>query len=1168
VLNIYGEPGGKLTVTGGQYGAAIGGVRTGVTNSGIPGVINIYSGEIFAQGGTDSAGIGAGRNSDGNEININGGEITAISGNGGAGIGTGYATSGGASDKVGSYSAGIINITGGTVRAAAGKFKDGFGFDDFDINNTEYFFENCYEANGFGAGIGGGYGANGCTITIGGSADVTAIGSCGGAGIGAGRGTYKVSNYDETCTPYDITIEGNAKVVAASPDDTRNTLGGGAAIGGGRGFNDGGSIKILDNADVTAVASPYAAAIGGSWTVCDINIEKPTLIAKPGALEIAPTATVKAISDGFTNAIGYPVGSLIYYGTYPQSGVTDEATVAALNAKLKDSKWISYGYYSGTGTWNDGQMVPGDWMRYQDVVLDGVKYRAVTFDSYRPYVTGCTSSSNNQSSNGYSTGTTYWFKFEPIEWKVFDPDSGFIVCDSAIDSQAYNNYILSADGESWGNAGKSYRANDYANSSIRTWLNEDFKNTAFSAAQQENIKVTELDNSCPYDSNYDSGTTSDKIFLLSYSEAINSDYGFNSSASAEDTARQRTSSDYAKCQGIYKNSAGNSSWWLRSPVNNSHIACFVSDDGCADYYSIVNFTNYGVVPALKLKNLESDTEVVPIAVDIPEGITDERYIGSEITGVQAGEGYTLSGTVTATDAGSYTATAILEDGFVWSDGTYEDKEISWQINPRFIWHIDEVSLDKDSFDYDGGEKKPTIGFYKDTVLDKELVENVDYEITDITWKNNVNVNNPDETDQDKIPTAVIEVTGKGNYCQVQTHYLWFNIVKADPEVTAPEAVEGLKADGTEKELVTAGQTTGGTLEYSLNGEDYSENIPKAADEGTYTVYYRVTGNENYNDAAAQTVSAAIGENIHTITYIVDGEETAVSYNFGAPVEKPADPVKDGFNFTGWDKEIPDTMPAEDLTITAEFEAIPEPVEPTPTEPTPTEPTPTEPTPTEPTPTEPTPTEPTPTEPTPTEPTPTETEPVHEHSYKEEVTTEPTCTEDGIMTYTCECGESYTKAIPKTGHKPGEWTVVTPATTEAAGKEVRKCEVCGGTIAEREIAKLAPDTADAEIVGVNLEKINAFGIANAFGVNPEKLPAGSTVTWYVNGEKAGEGNGFQVDNPTEDYTIKAVVTNRDGKVIGETEEVTVKVNNGFFARLYYWLCRIIQKAIDAFKNIGK
>ena len=310
----------------------------------------------------------------------------------------------------------------------------------------------------------------------------------------------------------------------------------------------------------------------------------------------------------------YSVGDTLEYGTYPQSEVKDADTIAALSAKLSDDGWVSYGYYSGTGTSDDGNMAPSDYMKYQDVVLDGVKYRAVKFDSYRPYCTGYTSSSNQQSSNGYSTDTTYWFRFEPIEWKVLDPDSGLVVCASAIDSQAYNNYILSADGEYWGNAEKNYRANDYANSSIRAWLNNDFINTAFSSSQQENIKVTELDNSCPYDSNYDSETTSDKIFLLSYNEVTNSAYGFNSNASAEDTARVIASSDYAKCQGIYMNSAGNSNWLLRSPGSYSHVAFHVDYFGFAERYYGVYLTSGGVVPALKLQNLESDPTGVPVIV--------------------------------------------------------------------------------------------------------------------------------------------------------------------------------------------------------------------------------------------------------------------------------------------------------------------------------------------------------------------------------------------------------------------------------------------------------------------------------------------------------------------------------------------------------------------------
>ena len=40
----------------------------------------------------------------------------------------------------------------------------------------------------------------------------------------------------------------------------------------------------------------------------------------------------------------------------------------------------------------------------------------------------------------------------------------------------------------------------------------------------------------------------------------------------------------------------------------------------------------------------------------------------------------------------------------------------------------------------------------------------------------------------------------------------------------------------------------------------------------------------------------------------------------------------------------------------------------------------------------------------------------EHNYESEVTTEATCTEDGVITYTCtECGDIYTETITATGH---------------------------------------------------------------------------------------------------------------------------------------------------------
>ena len=117
------------------------------------------------------------------------------------------------------------------------------------------------------------------------------------------------------------------------------------------------------------------------------------------------------------------VGDTIQFGSYPQLHVADASLIAALNAAEKT--WASYEYYSGTGNAYDGQMQPGDWMRFADFFYNGEKYRAVTFDEYRPQRPGSSRNAGEtqQDENGYYTGNVYYFKYEPLTWKVLDPSA-------------------------------------------------------------------------------------------------------------------------------------------------------------------------------------------------------------------------------------------------------------------------------------------------------------------------------------------------------------------------------------------------------------------------------------------------------------------------------------------------------------------------------------------------------------------------------------------------------------------------------------------------------------------------------------------------------------------------------------------------------------------------
>lgn len=322
-------------------------------------------------------------------------------------------------------------------------------------------------------------------------------------------------------------------------------------------------------------------------------------VAPMGAFKFTAKASAKTIEE-------CSVGDLITFGSYPQSKVTDEEILNGIKSVEDNYKWIDYNYYAGTGDWCDGNMKPVDGMMlYKDIVYGGNKYRAVKINQYRPASTGYLSTADKsyQDDNGYYTGNTYYFKYEPLRWRVLNPSEGYVMCNIIIDSQAYQNslYFDSKNYLYYINSEYEKYPSEWTVSFIRQWLNDSFYNATFTDDERALIKTSHIENSRVYDNCSMNFDTDDKIFLISYGDVTSPKYGFDYETVYTDSARLLKGTDYALCQGLQIPSkySGMSSWWLRTAMFSTFASWTAGYDGMADVDQIVNMTDIGVVPAFK-----------------------------------------------------------------------------------------------------------------------------------------------------------------------------------------------------------------------------------------------------------------------------------------------------------------------------------------------------------------------------------------------------------------------------------------------------------------------------------------------------------------------------------------------------------------------------------------
>lgn len=266
-------------------------------------------------------------------------------------------------------------------------------------------------------------------------------------------------------------------------------------------------------------------------------------------------------------------GKTIQYGLYPQTHVNDAAIIAELNELTATQ---TNGWYLLNGEY---------YARQTASVYNGESY---SFDDGTEIV----------------NGTAYWFKCEPITWQVLSATGGTYYALSAkllCAHNFYNDYASRAIG------GNTVYANNYERSSMRSWLNGEFFKTAFAlnGAYVQRVSVSNGAATTDVSNNkYVCADTTDRVYLPSYRDYINADYGFDTDAADTSATRACVTTDYARATGAWCNTAAklqyNGSYWTRSASNEFYYCAWnVNSGGFLSEYAVDGV--HGVRPCISVR---------------------------------------------------------------------------------------------------------------------------------------------------------------------------------------------------------------------------------------------------------------------------------------------------------------------------------------------------------------------------------------------------------------------------------------------------------------------------------------------------------------------------------------------------------------------------------------